>query len=89
MYNNTPLLPSTLEILPQAELPVPPNHFTSGLQVPTESSSQSRPTDFTWPPFAAGLTVDQVLAQISSGVDLDQLPFREDNITYQNLRNKI
>ena len=30
-YANTPSLPSTPEILPQGELPVPPNHFTLGL----------------------------------------------------------
>ena len=30
-YANTPSLPSTLEILPQAELPILPNHFTLGL----------------------------------------------------------
>ena len=67
------------------ELPVLPNHFTSGLQVPSESSSQSRPPNFNWPHFTADLTVDQVLAQIRSGVNLDQLAFREGNITYQNL----
>ena len=30
-YVNTPSLPSTPEILPQSELPVPPNYFTLGL----------------------------------------------------------
>ena len=35
---NTPSLPSTPEILPPVELPVLPNHFTSGLCVPSESS---------------------------------------------------
>ena len=40
-YADTPSLPSTPEILPQVELPVPPNHFTSGLQVPSELPSQS------------------------------------------------
>ena len=86
-YTDTPSLPSTPEILPQAELPVPPNHFTSGLWVPSELSSQSQPTNFNRPPLAADLTVDQLFAQIRSGVDLDQLAFREGNITYWNLQN--
>ena len=87
MYANTPSLPSTPEILPQAELPVLPNYFTLGLQVQSELASLLWPINFNRPPFAADLTVDQVLAQIRSGVDLDQLAFREGNITYQNLWN--
>ena len=71
-YTNTPTLPSTPEILPQAELPVLPNHFALGLHIPTELPSQSRSTDFTQqvitnfnqPIPAAYLTVDQVLAHI-------------------------
>ena len=31
IYANTPSLPSTPEILPQMELPVPPNYVTLGL----------------------------------------------------------
>ena len=57
-YTDTPSLPSTPDIHPQAELPVPPNHFTLGLQVPSKSSSQLRLTNFNWPPFTADLTVD-------------------------------
>ena len=98
-YANTPSLPSTPEILPQVELPILPNHFTSGLWVPTELASQSRLIDITqsylewvescWnqPPFAADLILDQVLAQIRSGINLDQPAFREGNITYHNLWN--
>ena len=86
-YTDTPPLPSISEILPQAVLSVPPNHFTSGLWVPSELLSQSRLLNFNWPPFAADLTVDQVLAQIRSGVNLNQLVFREGNITYWNLQN--
>ena len=43
--------------------------------------------NFNQPPFAADLTVDQVFACIRSGVNLDQLAFREGNITYWNLWN--
>ena len=78
---NTPPLPSPPEILPQVELLVSPNHFTSGLQIPSDSPSLSRLTNFNQPPFAADLTVDQVLAQIRSGVNPDLLTFQEDNIT--------
>ena len=89
-YTNTPSLPSTPEILPQVELPVPPNHFTLRLQVPSELPSQLRSTGFTqmWRPrpIAADLTVEQLLAQIRSGVDLDQPAFTDGNITYQNLQ---
>ena len=35
----------------------------------------------------ADLTVGQIFVQIRSGIDLDQLTFREGNITFQNLRN--
>ena len=65
-YANTPSLPSTPEILPQLELPVPPDYFTSGLQVPSVLPTASMSTGFTqtWRPrpIAADLTVDQLLA---------------------------
>ena len=65
-YTNTPSLPSTPEILPQAEPPVLPNHFTSGLQAPTGLPSQSMASGSTQPwspsPIAADLTVEQLLA---------------------------
>ena len=86
-YANTSSPPSTPEILPQAEQPVPPNHYTSGPQVPSELPSQSRPPNFNQPPCAADLTVDQVLARVRSGVDIDQLTFAERNIKYWNLWN--
>ena len=78
---NTPELPSSPEPI------IPPNHFTLGLQVPSTSSSQSRPPNWNRPPFTADLTVDQIFAQIRSGVDLDQLTFWEGNITFCNLHN--
>ena len=71
---NTPELPSSPEPI------VPPNHFTSGLNIQSTSSSQSRPP-------AADLTIEQIFAQIQSGVDLDQLTFQEWNITFHNLWN--
>ena len=43
---------------------VPQNHFTSGLQVPSTSWSQSRPPNFNRPPFSAYLTVEHVLAYL-------------------------
>ena len=65
-YTNTPSLPSTPDILPQSELPVPPNHFTSGFRVPpvlpTQSGSTRSATTWTPRPIAADLTVDQLLA---------------------------
>ena len=87
-YTNTPCLLSTPEILSQSELPIPPNHFTLGLCVPSGSSaSSSRLVNFNHPPLAGHLTPDQVLAQVRSGVDLDDLVFSEGNITFQRLRN--
>ena len=38
-------------------------------------------------PITADLTVEQLLAQIRSGVNLDQVAFMEGNITYQHLQN--
>ena len=38
-------------------------------------------------PIAADLTVEQLLAHIRSGIDLDQLTFMEGNITYWNFWN--
>ena len=38
-------------------------------------------------PIAADLSVDQLLAQIQSGIDLDQVAFTEGNITYWHLQN--
>ena len=98
-YTNTPSLLSTPEILPQSELPVPPNHFTLGLQISSELQSQLTAltstqlyqqqveSHFNRSPLTADLTVDQVFARIQSGVDLDQPAFREGNITYWNLQN--
>ena len=90
-YAETPSLPSTPEILPQLELPVPPNHFTAGLRVPSILPSQSMsnsPTQMWRPrPITADFTVEQLLAQIRSRVDLDQPAVTEGNITYQHLQN--
>ena len=95
-YANIPSLPSTPEILAQSEQPVPPNHFTAGLQVPSDLLPSLPPVSTYWwivenhfnqPPLAKVLLVEQVLARIQSGVDLDQPAFREGNITYRNLRN--
>ena len=90
-YANTPSLPSTLDILPQLELPVPPNYFTLRLRVPTENQialTSTGPTQLQRPsPIAADLSVDQLLAQIQSGIDLDQVAFTEGNITYWHLQN--
>ena len=65
-YTNTPSLPSTPEILPQSELPVPSNYFTSGLQVsfvlPAQSEASSSTQMWKPRPIAANLTVDQLLA---------------------------
>ena len=64
-YADTPSLPSTPEILPQAELSVPSNHFTLGLQVPSVLPIQSMSTGFTqtWRPrpITADLTIEQLL----------------------------
>ena len=38
-------------------------------------------------PIAADQRVEQLLAHIQSGIDLNQIAFREGNITYWNLRN--
>ena len=60
-YTDTPSLPSTPEIIPQAELPVLPNRFTLGLQVPSEASTlQLRLVNFNLPPFTSEITPDQV-----------------------------
>ena len=80
---------------PQAELPIPPNHFTLGLwilsELPLLLSNQvyqeQVANHFNWPPLAGLLTPDEVLAQVRSGVNLDKLVFNEENITLRNLQN--
>ena len=93
-YTNTPSLPSTLEILPQLEQPVPINHFTAGLRIPSELlplpliSTYGQVVDnFIHQSPVPILSVEQVLAHIQSGIDLDQSAFREGSIMYQNLQN--
>ena len=41
-----------------------PNYINSEQQVPESSSTQSRPQNFNWSPFAGNLTVDQVFERI-------------------------
>ena len=93
-YTNTPSLPSTLEILPQLEQPVPINHFTAGLRIPSElpplpliSTYWQVVDNFIHQSPVPILSVEQVLAHIQSGIDLDQPAFREGSIMYQNLQN--
>ena len=87
-YTETPSLPSTPEILPQAELPIPPNHCTLGLHVPPEASTlQLRLTNFNQPPLAGHLAPDQVLIQVRSGVNIDEFIFSEGNIMFRQLWN--
>ena len=63
-YADTPSLPSTPNIFPQAEQLAPPNHFTSGLRVPSPLQQQSGSASSipTWipRPIAVDLTVDQL-----------------------------
>ena len=93
-YANTPSPPSTPEILPQSELPVPPNTeslpplpMVNEYRQRVENVRQRVTTPFRPSPIAADLLVAQLLARIWSGVDLDQLAFQEGSITYQNLWN--
>ena len=82
-YADSPSPPS-----PQAELPIPPNHFTSGLWVPSEAStSQLKSWNYNQPPITAELTPDEVLAWVRSGVNLDEFIFSEGNITFWQLQN--
>lgn len=53
---NTPSPPSSPQPI------IPPNHFISGLHIPSTSLSQSRATKFNRPPFPADLTVKKVFA---------------------------
>ena len=73
-YADTPSLPSTPKILPQVKQLVLPNHFTLGLRVPSPLQQQSGSASSSmWRPrpITADLTVDQLLAQIQLGIDLD------------------
>ena len=56
-------------------------------QPPIGTYRQIVENHFNQSPTTADLSVEQILAHIRSGVDLDQIAFREGNITYWNLWN--
>ena len=96
-YANTPSLSSTPEPLPQLEVPPP----VSSELLPSLPGvdEYNRQVEALWQrieahnqqlcqlPITAEQRVEQLLTHIWSGINLDEITFREGNITYCNLQN--